>query len=179
MQAGAREAPTFSLTAASPFSITSLAQVQPPTQVNGSGFNGSVSAGTVTLATPLANGDSLHVNFRFGIQQTSTFTLGIAIETLPFTSSALIVVAGDTKNVDPAPVDSDDDGIADDVDNCPSTPNPGQTNNDGDGDGDACDTLVGPPTSKEQRKNGGWAAFTHPRTFKNQGDCIQFVNTGK
>lgn len=34
------------------------------------------------------------------------------------------------------------------------------------------------PTSKDQCKNGGWQQFTSP-TFKNQGDCIQFVNTGK
>ncbi|HET6597660.1 MAG TPA: hypothetical protein VFG81_18695 [Anaerolineales bacterium] len=40
-------------------------------------------------------------------------------------------------------------------------------------------TLVGPPTSKEQCKNGGWMTFNFPRAFKNQGDCIQFVNTGK
>ena len=35
------------------------------------------------------------------------------------------------------------------------------------------------PTTKEQCKNGGWMNFTFPRAFKNQGDCIQFVNTGK
>lgn len=35
------------------------------------------------------------------------------------------------------------------------------------------------PTSKDQCKNGGWRNFTSPRVFKNQGDCIQFVNTGK
>ncbi len=35
------------------------------------------------------------------------------------------------------------------------------------------------PTKKEQCENGGWMTFTMPRTFKNQGDCIQFVNTGK
>lgn len=35
-----------------------------------------------------------------------------------------------------------------------------------------------PPTSKEQCKNGGWATFNNP-TFSNQGDCIQYVNTGK
>ena len=36
-----------------------------------------------------------------------------------------------------------------------------------------------PPQNKEQCKNGGWMLFDTPRTFKNQGDCIQFVNTGK
>jgi len=38
---------------------------------------------------------------------------------------------------------------------------------------------IGPPTSKDQCKKGGWKNFTIPRAFKNQGDCIQFVNTGK
>ena len=38
---------------------------------------------------------------------------------------------------------------------------------------------VGPPTNKDQCKNGGWQTFNVPRKFKNQGDCIQFVNTGK
>jgi hypothetical protein len=35
--------------------------------------------------------------------------------------------------------------------------------------------LVGPPTNKNECKNGGWADFNNP-TFKNQGHCIQFVN---
>jgi len=38
---------------------------------------------------------------------------------------------------------------------------------------------IGPPTNKDQCKNGGWQTFNTPRTFKNQGDCIQYVNTGK
>lgn len=38
---------------------------------------------------------------------------------------------------------------------------------------------VGPPTNKDQCKNYGWQTFNVPRAFKNQGDCIQFVNTGK
>ena len=32
------------------------------------------------------------------------------------------------------------------------------------------------PTSKDQCKNGGWQSFG---LFKNQGDCVSFVNTGK
>jgi hypothetical protein len=35
------------------------------------------------------------------------------------------------------------------------------------------------PTSNDQCKNGGWQRFSFPHSFKNQGDCIQFVNTGK
>jgi hypothetical protein len=38
---------------------------------------------------------------------------------------------------------------------------------------------IGPPQNKEECKNGGWQTFNTPRIFKNQGDCIQFVNTGR
>ncbi|HVX91241.1 MAG TPA: thrombospondin type 3 repeat-containing protein [Candidatus Paceibacterota bacterium] len=38
-------------------------------------------------------------------------------------------------------VDSDGDGIPDNVDNCPLTPNPDQADTDGDGVGDACDNC--------------------------------------
>jgi hypothetical protein len=39
-------------------------------------------------------------------------------------------------------------------------------------------TVLERPTNKDQCMNDGWQTFTNP-TFKNQGDCIQFVNTGK
>jgi len=46
-----------------------------------------------------------------------------------------------------APADSDGDGVADSVDNCPAVANPGQADADGDGAGDACDsTPNGDPT---------------------------------
>jgi hypothetical protein len=41
------------------------------------------------------------------------------------------------------------------------------------------DVPVGPPTSKDQCKNGGWQTFDAPRKFKNQGDCVSFVANGK
>ena len=37
----------------------------------------------------------------------------------------------------------------------------------------ASPTLVGPPTNKDQCKNG-WATFNNP-SFKSQGDCVSFV----
>jgi len=38
-----------------------------------------------------------------------------------------------------------------------------------------------PPTNVNQCKNGGWQTLfrTNGTQFKNQGDCIQYVNTGK
>jgi hypothetical protein len=56
---------------------------QPPSQPNGSGFNGSLSAGVVTLATPIANGATVDVRFLNGIQQTGNFKLYLNIEALP------------------------------------------------------------------------------------------------
>lgn len=38
------------------------------------------------------------------------------------------------------------------------------------------------PANKDQCKDGGWATFNPNRpagAFKNQGDCVQYVNTGK
>ena len=39
--------------------------------------------------------------------------------------------------------------------------------------------LCGPPTNKDQCKNGGWANFNFPRSFEDQGDCVSGINTGK
>jgi predicted extracellular nuclease len=74
--------------------------------------------------------------------------------------------------------DDDNDFVLDAVDNCQFTYNPDQADTDQDGIGNACDAQTGPPT-KEQCKNGGWQFFNYPRTFTNQGDCIQYANTGK
>jgi hypothetical protein len=38
---------------------------------------------------------------------------------------------------------------------------------------------VGPPAGVEGCKQDGWKAFNAPRTFKSQGDCLQYVKTGK
>lgn len=56
---------------------------QPPSQPNGGGFNSTMSAGTVTLATPIANGASLDSRFLLGIQQTGSFKFYINVEALP------------------------------------------------------------------------------------------------
>ena len=56
---------------------------QPPSQVNGGAFNSSLSAGTITLGTPLANGASINLQFLLGIQQTGTFKFYVNVEALP------------------------------------------------------------------------------------------------
>jgi hypothetical protein len=56
---------------------------QPPSSPNGNAFNSSMSAGTVTLGTPLASGASLDLQFLFGLQQTGTFKVGLLVEALP------------------------------------------------------------------------------------------------
>jgi len=56
---------------------------QPPTQPNGGAFNSSLSANTVTLAQPLAPGQSINVRFLLGIQQTGLFRFFVNVEVLP------------------------------------------------------------------------------------------------
>jgi quercetin dioxygenase-like cupin family protein len=36
----------------------------------------------------------------------------------------------------------------------------------------------GPPRNVGECQSN-WVSFTHPRTFANQGDCIQYINTGQ
>jgi hypothetical protein len=64
-------------------SVLATTLEEPPGQPNGGGVNSTLSAGTVTLATPLANGASLNVSFLLGVQQTGTFRFLIIIEALP------------------------------------------------------------------------------------------------
>jgi hypothetical protein len=42
-----------------------------------------MSAGVVTLATPIANGASIDIRFLLGIQQTGTFKIYVNVEALP------------------------------------------------------------------------------------------------
>lgn len=56
---------------------------QPPAQPNGGGFNSTLSAGTITTGTPLANGSTISVNFLLGVQQAGAFRFLVVLEALP------------------------------------------------------------------------------------------------
>ena len=55
----------------------------PPAQAIGGAHNSTLSAGTITLATPLAPGASINLQFLLGVQQTGSFKFFFNIEALP------------------------------------------------------------------------------------------------
>ncbi|HJU93501.1 MAG TPA: Ig-like domain-containing protein, partial [Pyrinomonadaceae bacterium] len=56
---------------------------EPPTQASGGGHNSSLSAGTITLPTPLLPGASINLQFVLGVQQTGSFKFFFNVEALP------------------------------------------------------------------------------------------------
>ncbi|MEN9549705.1 MAG: hypothetical protein RIR12_2296, partial [Bacteroidota bacterium] len=56
---------------------------QPPSQPNGGGYNSSMSAGVITLGSPLANGSSVDIRLLFGVQQDGNFAIKFSPEVLP------------------------------------------------------------------------------------------------
>ncbi|HSE31786.1 MAG TPA: Calx-beta domain-containing protein, partial [Pyrinomonadaceae bacterium] len=55
----------------------------PPAQPLGGGFNSSVTTGTITLATPLAPGASVNLQFLLGVQSAGAFKFFFNVEALP------------------------------------------------------------------------------------------------
>ena len=62
---------------------------QPPSQLNGGAFNSTFN---IPLATELAPGASIDVNFRFGVQQTGEYKVDLVPESLPLGASRLDVM---------------------------------------------------------------------------------------
>lgn len=63
--------------------IRGLTLEQPPMQGKGGGLNSTLSAGTITTSTPLANGASISVQFLLGVQQGGNFRFLVNVEALP------------------------------------------------------------------------------------------------
>lgn len=77
---------------------------QPPNQPPGGGLNSSLSAPTVTFATPLANAASIDVIFRFGVNSEGPFYVAINVEAFPGGGPAApaTVLVGETAPQPPA-----------------------------------------------------------------------------
>ena len=56
---------------------------EPPVQAIGGGLNSSLSAGTITLPSPLAPGASLNFQLKLGVKQTGSFKFFFNVEALP------------------------------------------------------------------------------------------------
>ena len=63
--------------------VQGLTLEQPPIQTKGGGYNSTVSAGTITLGSPLNPGASLNVNFLLGVEAPGTFRFLVVVEALP------------------------------------------------------------------------------------------------
>jgi hypothetical protein len=66
-----------------PATIFGTTLEEPPAQPNGGAFNSTLSAGTVTLLTPLAPGANFDFQLLFGIQQTGKYKAYVNVEVLP------------------------------------------------------------------------------------------------
>ncbi|MGB8507088.1 MAG: hypothetical protein WCD76_01670 [Pyrinomonadaceae bacterium] len=56
---------------------------EPPAQSSGGGINSTLSAGVVTLATPLAPGAGINIRTLLGVQHSGTFRFFVIVEALP------------------------------------------------------------------------------------------------
>lgn len=63
--------------------IRGLTLEEPPSQPFGGGLNSTLSAGMVTLETPLAAGASINVNVLLGVQQSGSYRFFVNIEASP------------------------------------------------------------------------------------------------
>ncbi|MEO7506089.1 MAG: FG-GAP-like repeat-containing protein [Pyrinomonadaceae bacterium] len=68
----------------------------PPAQPKGGGFNASLSVGTVTMGTPLANGASINLQLLLGVEAAGNYRLVLELESNPG-GGTLFEVSGNTE----------------------------------------------------------------------------------
>jgi hypothetical protein len=66
-----------------PVTSQGLMLEEPPAQPSGGGWNSTLSAGTITLGSPLPNQTGININFELGVVQVGTFRFFIVVEALP------------------------------------------------------------------------------------------------
>src|SRR5215471_166392 len=95
----------------SSLSVLGTTLESPPSQPNGSGFNGSLSATSITTGSPLLNNATITTQFLLGIQQTGTARFCIIPETLPAVVGDPFCYIGNTESAPttPGPLDYDFD----------------------------------------------------------------------
>jgi endonuclease G len=71
---------TVTVTGGGSRSVQGTTLEEPPAQPNGGGNNATLAAGTVTLAQPLANGQSVDLQFLVGVMTTGTYRFFLNVE---------------------------------------------------------------------------------------------------
>ncbi|PYS91524.1 MAG: hypothetical protein DMF64_11805 [Acidobacteria bacterium] len=66
-----------------PMHIEGLTLEEPPTQAQGGGLNSPLSAGVITMASPLGPNNSINVHFTLGVMQGGNFRIFVNVEALP------------------------------------------------------------------------------------------------
>ncbi|MEM6318314.1 MAG: LamG-like jellyroll fold domain-containing protein [Bacteroidota bacterium] len=79
--------------------------------------------------------------------------------------TAMAYIQTDGSIICESTLDTDEDGIGDDCDNCPTLSNANQSDIDGDGTGDRCDCLVDNPNDRTLNFFGTIAPATHQTSF--------------
>jgi hypothetical protein len=74
---------TFTFSGGGTQTARGLTLEQPPTQSIGGGYNSTLSVGTVTLGTPLANGASIYLNILLGVASDGVGRFHFVVEGLP------------------------------------------------------------------------------------------------
>ncbi len=126
-----------------------------------------VPVGSTTNATPIPNANApLTIGQAEGLGFVDGLIDEVEIFSRALSAAEILAIynAGSAGKCKSSAVDTDGDGIVDDVDNCPSTPNPDQMDTDASGIGDACQPCYG-----QLLDEGG---------FENRGESWQRSSNG-
>jgi VCBS repeat-containing protein len=135
------------------------------------------------LYVPTDNGLIPHVEYPVGKEGDTAY---IYVNGSPVNENPVYLGAAGSQTVLPIHVtlcvDADQDGICDDVDNCPGSANPDQADRDGDGTGDACDNCPDDPNKTEPGACGCGVADTdsdNDGTPDCNDNCPDVANTNQ